>query len=296
MTALFLQFLSLVAGTVAITTLLLIYRGQRRRFALRYALFLGSLWLVAFSFLLHQLDLLVGDVRLFFAAALVHSLGSLAFVLVAPPCYHAALGMPLTRGWRYLYALLDLLVLLLTVGLAWERYRGLAVLVLHITLFPLVLYGALLVALRYRTLVETSLRRALGGFVLLAAIFLPPLYLESRLELLAPFIHSHWFDSVALPLFFLFLSLLSIPFVLGYLGRPPYFDASGATQFFLTVYSLTPREGEVATGIAKGRPAGEIARELQLSESAVEEDIDRIYERTGVDTPPKLTTLLLANQ
>lgn len=295
MTPLFLQILSVVAGFVAIATLLAAYRRHRRRLALRYALFLGSLCLVAVSFLLHQLYLLIGDVRFFFAAALANSLGSLAFVIVAPPCYHFALGLPFSRGWRYVYAFLDLMVLLIALGLAWERYRGLAVTLLHITFFLFVLYGTLLIGVRFRTL-PISLRRALATFVLLVAIFFPPVYLESRPELLAPFVHSHWFDGVALPLFLLVLSLLSLPFVPAYLDRPPYFNAAGATRFFLRVYSLTPREGKVATGIAKGKPMGEIAEALNESETAVKSDLARIYERTGVDTRPKLETLLLANQ
>lgn len=296
MTALFLQFLSLVLGTAALTLLLLVYREQRRRLALRYALVLGSIWLLAFSYLLHQLELLTGRVELFLAAALLNSLGSLAYIVLAPPFYHALLGKPLTRPWRYGYTILDLLLLLLAAGLAWERYRGLAVMVLHILLFIMALYGVSLITIRYRLLAEARLRRAAGAFALLVALFLPPLYLEPRPQLLAPFIHSHWTDAVALPLFLLFLSALSIPFILTYLRRPPFIAAGQPTAHFLRIYAVSPREGRLLSLLAKGKTQREIAEALELSEGGVESMLSEVNRKTGTDSRAELVGLLLANR
>lgn len=278
------------------TALLLVHWEVRRSLSLRYTLFLFSLWLVALSYFFHQLELLTGRKELFLAAAATHSLGSLAYIVVAPPFYHAALGKPLTKAHRWGYATMDLLVLFLALGLAWERYRGPAVVLLHTLLFALVLYGTVLIALSYRTLAEEPLRRAAGAFALLSLLFFPPLYIESRPELLAPFIYSHWFDGVAIPLFVLSVSALSIPFVLSHVYRPAYADKSGPTDYFLEKYSLSPREGELLAFLSKGMSNREIAAELSESEKSVEGQLAGISQRTGVSGRPQLANLLLANR
>ncbi|MFP4302636.1 MAG: hypothetical protein ACLFQZ_11465 [Spirochaetaceae bacterium] len=206
------QIVALLPSVVAIPMLFLAYRRGRSLLALRFALFLITLWIVSLSFALHQLEVITGRVEFFFAAAALNGLGSLAFIAAAPPFYHAALTIPLTRPFRYGYAAVDLLLLFVASGLAWERYRGVAVMLLHTLLFVAVLYGVLLVAIRYRALAEPTRRRGARIFVLLSLLLLP-LYLESRMVLLGPFVHSHWFDAIALPLYLLSLSVLTIPFL-----------------------------------------------------------------------------------
>ena len=210
MAILMVQLISLLSGVAAIGVVLVAYRRVRSVLALRFLLFLLSLWLVSLSFLLHQLEVLSGSVELFLAAAALNGMGSLAFIVAAPPFYHAFLGKPLTRAYRYAYAITDLLLLLVAVGLAWQRYRGLAVMLLHTLLFVVVLYGVLLIVTGYRTLPGQSRRRGAKIFAALSILLLP-LYAETQPVLLGPFVHSHWFDAIALPLYLLSLSMLSIP-------------------------------------------------------------------------------------
>lgn len=190
------------------------YREQRRHLVFRYLLFLGSLWVVVFAFALNELSLLTGRPRLFLLAALINSLGNIAFIVVAPLFYHAVLETPMTPWTRRFYLAFDIIVLLFVLGLAWERYRGLAVIVLHSLLFAMVLYGALLGALRYRHLREASLRRVVRVFVVLSLVCLTPIYWEGRPEEIAPLVRNDWLDGVALPGYYLIICVLSVAFVL----------------------------------------------------------------------------------
>ena len=103
-------------------------------------------------------------------------------------------------------------VLFLTFGLAWERYRGLAVTLLHVLLFVFILYGVLFGVVRYGKTAEPRRRKGIILFTLVSLLLLPPLYIPIRPELLAPFIHWSWYDPLAFPLFQLLLALSSLPF------------------------------------------------------------------------------------
>jgi DNA-binding CsgD family transcriptional regulator len=249
-----------------------------------------------FAFGVNELVILSGAHRLFLIAALINSLGSIAYVFVAPFFYHAVLGIPMTPWTRRFYLAFDLLVLFFVVGLAWERYRGLAVIVLHALLFGMVLYGVVLVALRYRHLAEASLRRAVRVFVVLSLILFPPMYWEARPEEIAPLVRNDWLDGVALPAYYLILCALSLPFISRHVNRPAFARGGVPTPFFIREFGISEREAEIVEQLVAGRTNKEIAERLSLSPKTVENHISQIYQKTGVDNRRRLTNLLQANR
>ena len=293
---LLLQFLALTAGTAAITALVFAYREQHRRLAVSYSLFLGSLWIIVFAFGVNELSQLTADVELFLVAALGNSLGSIAYVFVAPSFYHAVLGTPMTSRLRRGYVAFDALLACFVIGLAWERYRGLAVIVLHSMLFVMVLYGIVLIALRYRHLAEASLRRAVRIFVVLSLVFFPPMYWEARPEEIAPLARNDWLDGVALPVYYLLLCALSLPFILRRVNRPAYSEKGAPTPYFLAEFGISDREADIVGLLTAGYSNKEIGERLHISPKTVENHVYHIYQKTRVGNRVQLLNLLQANR
>ncbi len=290
------QFLALTGGTASITALVFAYREQHRRLAVSYSLFLGSLWIIVFAFGVNELSRLTADVELFLVAALGNSLGSIAYVFVAPSFYHAVLGTPMTSRLRRCYVAFDALLACFVIGLAWERYRGLAVIVLHSMLFVMVLYGIVLIALRYRHLAETSLRRAVRIFVVLSLLFFPPMYWEARPEAIAPLARNDWLDGVALPVYYLLLCALSLPFILRRVNRPAYSEKGAPTPFFLAEFGISDREADIVGLLTAGYSNKEIGERLHISPKTVENHVYHIYQKTRVGNRVQLLNLLQANR
>lgn len=293
---LLIQFFALTAGTAAITALLFAYREQHRGLAVSYTLFLGSLWLIVFAFGINELALLTAGNELFLVAALGNSLGSMAYIFVAPVFYHAVLGTPMTSRLRRAYVAFDALLVFFVVGLAWERYRGVAVIVLHSMLFAMVLYGIALIALRYRHLAEASLRRAVRVFVLLSLAFFPPMYWEARPEEIAPLVRNDWLDGFALPAYYFLLCTLSLPFILRRVNRPPYSQEGSPTPYFLSEFGISDREADIVELLSAGYSNKEIGERLFISPKTVENHVYHIYRKTRVGNRVQLLNLLQANR
>ena len=183
--------------------------GENRCTAGAQALiFLAALQLMALSFVFHELYLLSPQGGWFIAAVTSYGLGALILIIFAPLFYHAALRRSISRIRRYLYAVTDLLILCLTLGLFWERYRGLGVIILSVLAFFVLLYGVLFGVISYRNLNDLRLRRGVILFSLLVLAFLLPLYRAPSLATLAPFVREHWYDGIGFPLFTAGISLL----------------------------------------------------------------------------------------
>lgn len=229
MVLLSLQILSLAGGAYGFSRICRLHRNgdnPPKGFA---CLFLLGMQLVALSYLFRQLHLLTGREEWFPTTIVVHGVGALTLIVVAPLFYHGALRRSISRFGRYIYAVADLLILLLIGGLFWERYRGVAVIVVNLLFALALLYGVLLGAERYR-LLDRPQRRGVLVFALLLVGLLTPVYVGESVAAAAPFIWERWYDGVGVPFFSCAVSLL-LP---GFLKEEPRSPGDAANP--------TPRE------------------------------------------------------
>ena len=198
--------LILFVGLGGIGALLRRHRLQKDPLLLRAAILLATLEVLTLSFMLNRLDSAEAPRELFLAAAILNGAGALGYFLTAPAFFHRLVALPLSRRWLYGYAVVDLAVLFVALGLAWERYRGVAISLLHLLFFVVTVYGALLLLARYRR-IEAGNRRTVSLLFLAATPLLIPLYLEAEPFLPAPFIHGDSYDALGIPLFHVALAL-----------------------------------------------------------------------------------------
>ncbi len=302
---------SLAAGVAAVSLVLVQAHERQRRLALSFAGFLFSLWLITLSFALADYTLVLsrtgsGGESLYFGSLhlpavfsllsnTIGAAGSILYIFVAPHFYHSLLGVPVRRVYKIAYRLLYGTMLVFLGLLLIPSLRETAAVLLNTILFTLVFYGIVLIAFGYKRITEASLRKAIQVFILLAAVFFLPMFLEARIQSVEGSRLIGTLQHFALPSFFGILSLLSLPFTARRLRRPAFFAEDGPTEFFKREYGLSEREGEVVKKLCNGLSNRQIAEALFISPKTVENHLSNIFSKTDVSSRLQLLTLLLSN-
>lgn len=291
--------LVLMSGTAAISIAWSVYHRRRKRLVLDYVLFLSSILLMLVSFI-PRVYLTAGAtmspaVADFVGWAAV-AVGATLYVAAAPWFYYRLLGMVPRRALRVLHTTLAVAFACGAVAYLFSGAENVVGLALNTILFATIAYGILLIGLKYRTLSEARLRRALGVFFGLSAVFFPLMYVDSLVDVVpAPGLLSI-LNGLALPTFFLAVNVASIVFAFRYLDRPPYLRDGELTGHFLERYQITPREREIVENLMDGRSTKEIGERLYISAKTVENHIYSIYQKTAVRNRIQLFTLVQSNR
>ncbi|MFP4330930.1 MAG: hypothetical protein ACOC28_04165 [Alkalispirochaetaceae bacterium] len=243
------QALSALAAFGLIAYLAFLYRRYPRRATRRLALIVAALGLMALSFFLHRIHLQgdEGGVALFRAAAAVNGVGSLLFFLFAPPAYRFILGIPAAKAARYGQAILATLILLLALGLAWQRHRGIAVTLLHQLFVLSTIYTGGFCLYHLRDLAEPGVRLSALIQGIASLVLIPPFYIEVSVNALGPFIHSHPADALALPVYVTLFAAGGGVFARRRLGRPPWLVDGAVTSAFRESFGLSEAEAALAS-------------------------------------------------
>jgi DNA-binding CsgD family transcriptional regulator len=291
--------LVLMSGTGAISIAWSVYHRRRKRLILDYVLFLSSILLMLVSFIpriyLDTGAAMSPDVADFVGWAAV-AVGATLYVAAAPWFYYRLLGIVPRRPVRILHMVLAALFGAGSVGYLFSGAAGVIGLALNSILFATIGYGILLIGLEYRTLAEAKLRRALGVFFGLSALFFPLMYLDSLVDVVPGPPLLSFLNGLALPTFFLCLNVASILFAFRYLDRPPYLRDGELTSHFIDRYQITPREREIVEHLIDGLSTKEIGERLYISAKTVENHIYSIYQKTEVRNRVQLFTLVQSNR
>jgi DNA-binding CsgD family transcriptional regulator len=286
---------ALGSGVAAVSVTLAIDLGRHRRLATTWVGFLSAIWIILFSFAIFEFSGLVGDpVWLEWIGQVVNGAGSLTYMFVAPFFYHAVLGAPVTRWIAVLYRFVASITICGVLLLFVPAVRSAALIVLNGLLFLVVLYGIALIALQYRRIPERSLRRAILVFVGLSAVFFPPMYVESAAWLGQRALGAA--THLALPTFYLILTILAVPFARSRIARPAYLVDGRVSTEFAEEFGISAREREVLDKVAAGFTNRQIAKSLYISPKTVENHLGHLFAKTATHNRTQLVTFLFANQ
>ena len=97
-------------------------------------------------------------------------------------------------------------------------------------------------------------------------------------------------DGLAQPAYFLILNCLSIVFGLRYLDRPAYAEGDRLTEYFLRVYGITEREGEIIGHLLRGSSSRQIAELLFILSKTAEYHLYNVYQKPGERNRVQLST------
>jgi DNA-binding CsgD family transcriptional regulator len=289
---------ALVAGTAALSQTFVIWQRYRTLVITRYGFFQLAMYFILLSFMVGlyaRTASLSGNRALENIVWILQAIGGLTYIIAAPYFYHSLLGLSLGRWKRVLFFVVDAAAVAgAVVDLAFPSY-SLARILLSGTLFAMIAYGLVLIAVKLHAIADPILKRAMAVFLGLSVVFFPLMYIDSALsytQFLRPF---QFLDNLSLPAYFLILNCLTIVFGLRYMNRPAYIEKNNLTPYFLSTYHSTDREREIIGSLLDGAGSRRIAEALFISEKTVENHIYNIYQKLRVRNRVQMFQLIRTN-
>jgi len=289
---------ALMAGMFSMSQAITIWQRYRKVMIRRYAAFLAALLLVLLAFLVDLYAHVAGVQADALPRALTWALqaaGGTLYIVICPYLFHSLVGRAVPAWQRWLFVALDIAVVL--AALASLAVPSVTVLpeALAVVLFGMILYGLIYTAVNLGAIGEPVLRRALRVFFWLTAVFFPLMLIDSAMSEL-PFLSVfRSMNNLAQPLYFFFLTGLTILFGLRYLNRPAYAEKGRLTGYFLSAFGITSREAEIIHLLMDGASLTGIGHKLFISPRAAENQVYRIYQKLGVRNRVQMFQMLTTN-
>ena len=261
----------------------------------RYGYFLLSLYLLVLGFLVAQYGRVTALPGATEAGTLLLAGGSLVYIFIGPYFFNSLIGRELSRPGRILFFVVDAVVCAAAaVNIAFPRLF-LVTLGLTGVLFAMIAYGIVFIAAHMRGIGERTLRRALAIFLFLSAVFFPLMLIDSIMDYFPVLSFFRFMENLAQPVYFLALNCLSIAFGLRYLNRPAFVERDRLTDYFISSFRITQREGEIIRLLLEGDGMKQIGRKLFISPKTAENHVSHIYEKLGVASRVQLFQLIRTN-
>lgn len=171
-------------------------------------------------------------------------------------------------------------------------YKKLLTLLASSLLFLVIIYCIVFLVIRFNTIKETSIKRALKLFTLITILFLPYMYLDTRAEHIEVLNRLFPYGLLSVPIFYMLWNLVSI--YLGVKWMKAYGKVSDimSHEDFFERFNITKREKEIILLLVKGYSYNQLAEELVISVTTVKTHIHNIYKKVGVKNKIELIHLM----
>ena len=101
---------------------------------------------------------------------------------------------------------------------------------------------------------------------------------------------------VALPSYFLFISIFNLIFVLKYFNTPSFISNNRLTDYFKQKYHITEKQSEIIEFIIEGVTYKQIAEKLFISPKTVDNHVQNIYKKLNVNSKMQLSNFVRSNE
>jgi DNA-binding CsgD family transcriptional regulator len=290
--------LALMAGTASLSQTYMIWQRHRKPVIKRYGFFTLSLYLIVLGFLvdLYTRITSLSDTRE--ARALTWILlsgGGILYIFICPYFFHSLAGLSVTRAGRVVFSVIDFCVCIgAAANIAMPSSAPIAI-ALIVSLFGMIAFGILFIAIHLRGIGEKTLRRALSILLGLSTVFFPFMLIDAVMGYV-PFLALFKFmENLAQPLYFLVLNCLALVFGARYLNRPAFLEQDRLTPYFLSTFGVTEREREIILLLLDGTGTKQIGEKLFISPKTAENHVYNIYQKLGVRNRVQMFQLIKTN-
>ncbi len=295
----FFYLLSLLAGALSIGITVAFFYIHRLNAVRWYALILASFLSIVLMLTVQLIFRLAGTGLPLFFRVIVKVLsvaGPCLLMLAFPRFIFVVFSIETPRGGRT--ALLIFVGAIAALGTLnqWLGIDAISEYVLTPALFLTVTASMALALIHWRRIAVRSVRRALSVFLAVTALFGPVIGLELYRQDIPVLRDIDVFELFTTPLYFFVLTCLSIAFSISYFRRPAYLRANSLTPDFMQEYGLTRREAEVVERLVAGRSYKEMADDLGISAKTVDNHLQSVYQKTGVQGRLQLVNLIRSNE
>jgi len=159
-------------------------------------------------------------------------------------------------------------------------YSGL-VLIFAIT----ICFSSILIVKRRDKIAAGTMRRLCLSFVALSVVFCPLILLDAGLSYVYSGFATAFLSGVlAFPLYFLWFSVVSLVYLVGFFARPPQAPSNGLDESKLAEFKITEREREIVLLLQQGLTYKEIGEKLFISVHTVNNHVANIYAKAGASS------------
>lgn len=149
----------------------------------------------------------------------------------------------------------------------------------------MICFSSILIVRRRDKIAEGTMRRLCLSFVVLSVVFCPLIMLDAGLSYVYSGFKIFFLSGVlAFPLYFLWFSVVSLVYLVGYFARPPQKASSGIDDAKLAEYKITEREKEIVLLLQQGLTYKEIGEKLFISVHTVNNHVANIYAKAGASS------------
>lgn len=281
----FLKTLSILLGVGAIDTAAIFYFQYKKISALSFAGFLGGIFMFIFSDWLYYLS--------GYIPGLIDDPGFIIFRFLTAPGFFLFSYF----GIKFIYSLFGknvkplIFYLLLIFSAALYTVSIFNLFGFIIDMIPIVfvtLYMLFFLLKRHKDIVDQTLMLAIKVLVIIS-LCLTPFFILLLVNQTSTPLH------VALNIYQIILSSLSIYFAYIFFNRKPYVDKGATTDLFNGKYNITKREQNIIEQVYLGKSSKEIADILHISARTVTTHLTNIYSKVGVNSRYQLINLLGSN-
>jgi DNA-binding CsgD family transcriptional regulator len=282
-------------NVAVLTTGLLTYRRYRKGSLQYFLTIYGALQLLQSGLLLkacavyasNETVVLHGMIRFFGLA------GTLVLLYVLPlfPLY-----MTGKRPGKPLKLIAAVLAFIFSGGVLFSPNKGTAIfLLVNKIIIAVLLFSSVFVILSsIRSIRPSSMHKALGYLLGISVILLPGIFTKSGQNEFV-FFQSIWLiKPFALPAFLLLTNCGGLLLIKTYFDVPFYINPEDGrlSEYFISKYNITEREGEIIMLLQKGKAYKEIAEELTIAYKTVDAHIQNIYSKTAISSRRQLVNLI----
>jgi DNA-binding CsgD family transcriptional regulator len=294
-TAIIFYGILLQVNIVTLTTGVLTYLRYRKE-SLRYFLMIyGSLQLLQLGLLLKACSVYASKetIVLHNMVSFLGLVGTLVLLFVLPvfPLY-----MTGRKPGKLLKVMAAVLAFAFITGVLFWPNKGTTIfLLINKTIIAFVLFSSTVIILSsLRNIRRSSKYKAIGYILGISVILLPGIFAKSAQDSLALY-QSIWSSKPLVLLFFLLLTNCGgLLLIKTYFDVPFYVNPEDGklSEYFISKYNITEREGEIIMLLQKGKAYKEIAEELTIAYKTVDAHIQNIYSKTAVSSRRQLVNLI----
>jgi DNA-binding CsgD family transcriptional regulator len=282
----FFHIVCLCAGSMVVLLSFMLY-ARRRDYWLRFylALVLAFFLLMFFQTLAFFYNLAsLPDARVLSRTFIGLFLLVLNFMVFLVPYFATWLTrLPWKRGMQALFIPLSCAYFALAVLYSFFfPNNGLVYAGLVLIFAVAVLYSSILIVRRREKIAEGTMRRLCLSFVVLSVVFCPLIMLDAILSyVFSGFATSFLSGLLAFPLYFLWFSVVSLVYLVGYFAKPAPAARAGIDEKKLAEFKITEREKEIILLLQQGLTYKEIGAKLFISVHTVNNHVANIYSKSG---------------
>lgn len=286
---------SFLTGFTGIILCVFAYIKYHTKLIKHYILFMAALTTIVLeqSFIAYEIVNIVDSWWLNVLLNIVEYLAAGIILYFLPLSIYELTEREWTNRKKNIFKLLALFQAFLLVLYYATAYQSVVTILASGLLFLVIFYSVGFLLISFKEMKSEYTKKVLKLFMVTTILFLPYMYLDTRIEQIAALNKLFPYGLLSVPAFYLIWNVLSIYFGVKYFkshisaaknlqNEKTIIETEDKRQQFFERFNITNREKEIILLLIEGYSYNQLAEELIISMTTVKTHIHNIYKKVGV--------------